>query len=46
MRLIKMRGSQHETHPYRLEIEPGGLRVNKLSPEDAAKLHQRRHSHA
>jgi circadian clock protein KaiC len=43
MRLIKMRGSHHKTHPYRLEIEPGGLRVNKLSPEDATKLNQRRH---
>jgi circadian clock protein KaiC len=38
MRLIKMRGSQHETHPYRLAIEPGGLRVSRLTPEDAARI--------
>jgi circadian clock protein KaiC len=38
MRLIKMRGSEHETHPYRLAIEPGGLSVNKLTPEEAAKV--------
>ncbi len=38
MRLIKMRGSQHETHPYRLAIEPGGLRVARLTPEEAARL--------
>lgn len=31
MRVIKMRGSGHETHPYRLIIEPGGLRVEKLA---------------
>jgi circadian clock protein KaiC len=36
MRLIKMRGSDHETHPYRLAIEPGGLIVSKLSPDQAA----------
>jgi len=35
MRLIKMRGSAHETHPYRLDIAAGGLRVHALSPEDA-----------
>jgi circadian clock protein KaiC len=38
MRLIKMRGSDHETHPYRLAIEPGGLRVSKLTPDEAAKV--------
>jgi len=38
MRLIKMRGSDHETHPYRLAIEPGGLKVSKLSPEEAAGI--------
>ena len=38
MRLIKMRGSGHETHPFRLAIESGGLKVSKLSPEEAAKL--------
>lgn len=31
MRVIKMRGSGHKTHPYELFIEPGGLRVQKLS---------------
>jgi circadian clock protein KaiC len=30
MRVIKMRGSGHETHPYRLFIESGGLRVQKI----------------
>jgi hypothetical protein len=38
MRLIKMRGSGHETHPYRLSIEAGGLKVSKLSPEEAANV--------
>ncbi len=38
MRLIKMRGSAHETHPYRLAIEPGGLKVSKLSLEDATRI--------
>jgi circadian clock protein KaiC len=27
LRVIKMRGSSHVTHPYRLEIGPGGLTV-------------------
>ena len=35
LRVIKMRGSGHEQHPYRLFIEPGGLRTVKLSPEEA-----------
>jgi circadian clock protein KaiC len=34
MRLIKMRGSEHETHPYRLRIEPGGLLIEELAPEE------------
>jgi len=38
MRLIKMRGSAHETHPYRLAIEAGGLQVSKLTPEEAAAI--------
>ena len=38
MRLIKMRGSQHETNPYRLFIEAGGLRVAKLTPEEADRM--------
>lgn len=31
MRVIKMRGSDHDTHPYRLVIAPGGLTVEKPS---------------
>ena len=31
MRVIKMRGSDLDTHPYRLKIQPGGLEVEKLS---------------
>ena len=31
MRVLKMRGSAHETHPYRLYIEEGGLRVEKIA---------------
>jgi circadian clock protein KaiC len=31
MRVIKMRGSDHDTHPYRLKIQGGGLEVEKLS---------------
>ena len=38
MRVIKMRGSGHAQHPYRLNIEAGGLRVQKLSQEDAEKI--------
>ena len=32
MRVIKMRGSAHETHPYRLSIEAGGLKVERIKP--------------
>jgi len=35
MRVIKMRGSDHDTHPYRLAIAAGGLTVEKLSPPPA-----------
>jgi hypothetical protein len=31
MRVVKMRGSSHETHPYRLSIEPGGLKVERIA---------------
>jgi hypothetical protein len=31
MRVIKMRGSAHATHPYRLQIGAGGLTVERLS---------------
>jgi circadian clock protein KaiC len=34
MRVIKMRGSSHATHPYRLKIEPGGIKVEKLTREE------------
>ena len=34
MRVIKMRGSGHDTHPYRLTIAPGGIHVEKLKPKD------------
>lgn len=44
MRVIKMRGSDHEPHPYRLMIKSGGLHVQKLTPEEARKTDQlRRH---
>jgi circadian clock protein KaiC len=29
MRVVKMRGSAHETHPYRLEIAAGGLKIER-----------------
>jgi circadian clock protein KaiC len=32
LRVIKMRGSPHETHPYRLAIGEGGLTVEKVPP--------------
>ena len=44
LRLIKMRGSQHETNPYRLFIESGGLRVARMTPEEAATMGSRRRS--
>ncbi len=36
MRVVKMRGSAHETHPYRLGIGPGGLNVERWSAEGHA----------
>lgn len=42
MRVIKMRGSDHETHPYRLAIQPGGLSVSKLSEEEARRAEAQR----
>ena len=44
LRVIKMRGSDHEQHPYRLMIEPGGLRTVKLTEEqiEQAELLKRR----
>jgi hypothetical protein len=41
MRVIKMRGSDHEPHPYRLAIEPGGLKVTKLTAEEVTAQKQR-----
>ena len=32
MRVIKMRGSDHDTHPYRLKIGGGGLDVERIRP--------------
>jgi len=37
MRVIKMRGSDHDTHPYRLKIAGGGLEVTKLSAAEFAR---------
>jgi circadian clock protein KaiC len=42
MRVIKMRGSDHEQHPYRLFIEPGGLRVQKMTSEEVEKKESRK----
>src|SRR3954447_15239807 len=43
MRVIKMRGSHHEQHPYRLTIESGGLKVKKLTAEEVeAEKHRGR----
>jgi circadian clock protein KaiC len=33
MRVVKMRGSDHETHPYRLAIGAGGLTVTRLDQD-------------
>jgi len=35
MRVIKMRGSDHDTHTYRLTIAAGGLDVEKIQPTPA-----------
>ena len=35
MRVIKMRGSGHEQHPFRLFVEAGGLRTVRLTAEEA-----------
>jgi circadian clock protein KaiC len=39
MRVLKMRGSDHEQHPYRLQILPGGIQVQKLTPEEAQRTY-------
>jgi circadian clock protein KaiC len=33
MRVVKMRGSAHETHPYQLGIGPGGIQAERWSEE-------------
>ena len=42
MRVIKMRGSGHETHPYRLYIEGGGPRTERLTEAEARNTEARR----
>lgn len=42
MRAIKMLGSDDEQHRYRLSIEPGGLRTEKLTPEEAEDAEARK----
>lgn len=46
MRVIKMRGSDHDQHPYRLDIERGGLRIVTLSPEEAETMKRRRRQYS
>jgi circadian clock protein KaiC len=41
MRVIKMRGSDHDTHPYRLKIAAGGLTVDKIGANDPS-MHRSR----
>jgi circadian clock protein KaiC len=45
MRVIKMRGSDHEQHPYRLEIQAGGLRVTRLTPAEAEQAERLKRHH-
>jgi KaiC/GvpD/RAD55 family RecA-like ATPase len=33
MRVVKMRGSAHATHPYRLDIGAGGLHVERWNAD-------------
>jgi hypothetical protein len=42
LRVIKMRGSPHDTHPYELVIEEGGLRVNRLAGPRPQRLSRSR----
>ena len=37
IRMVKMRGSGHAQNPFRLFIEPGGLRVEKLTEDEARR---------
>jgi len=41
MRVIKSRGSAHASHPYRLDIDGSGIRVDKMKPGDI-RQHTRR----
>jgi circadian clock protein KaiC len=41
MRVIKMRGSDHDTRPYRLTIAAGGLEVTRLSAADFGRQRHR-----
>jgi circadian clock protein KaiC len=43
MRVIKMRGSDHEQHPYRLKIEAGGLNVTRMTPDEAVDVERLKH---
>lgn len=40
MRVIKMRGSDHEQHPYRLAIEAGGLHVARMTADEARQVEE------
>jgi circadian clock protein KaiC len=40
LRVIKLRGSAHETHPYRLSIGEGGLTVDKVPPPEVERRGQ------
>ena len=40
LRVLKLRGSAHETHPYRLSIGEGGLTVEKLPPPEVERRGQ------
>lgn len=44
MRVIKMRGSDHDTHPYRLIIAAGGLSVEKIAgpPPEGGPIRSRK----
>ena len=40
MRVIKMRGSGHDSHPYRLTIGTGGLTVEKMTAQEYAQTQE------
>ncbi|HET7746656.1 MAG TPA: circadian clock protein KaiC, partial [Vicinamibacteria bacterium] len=41
LRVIKMRGSAHETHPYRLDIGQGGLDVERIALREIGEFRRR-----